>query len=187
MLKNNLMGRNFGIDLLKIFAMINVLILHINRYSGDLNLKYYSPKYKCIWLLEIMSYWSVNGFGIISGIIGYKKYKFSNLIYLWIQTCFYSSLFSLIVFLKTNSISKKNLILSLFPILIQRQWYVNAYFFMYPFLPFINYGIQYLNKKKFRNIILFLLFFCSILDIIGTIVIGKTNYNILYYYDNNIF
>ncbi len=115
------MVRNYGIDLLKIFSMINVLILHINRYSGDLNLKYYSPKYKCIWLLEIMAYWSVNGFGIISGIIGYKKYRFSNLIYLWIQTCFYSTLFSLIVYLNTKAISKKYLILSLFPILIKRH------------------------------------------------------------------
>jgi hypothetical protein len=119
----------------------------IHRYSGDLNLKYYSPKYKCIWLLEIMAYWSVNGFGIISGIIGYKKYRFSNLIYLWIQTCFYSTLFSLIVYLNIKAISKKYLILSLFPILIKRHWYVNTYFFMYPFLPFINYGIQNLNKK----------------------------------------
>ncbi len=52
---------------------------------------------------------------------------------------------------------------------------------MYPFLPFINYGIQNLNKKTFRNIILFLLFFCSIMDIIGTIVIGKSNNNFLIY------
>lgn len=50
------MERNYGIDLLKIMAMINVLILHINLYSKQLNLNYESPKYTSIWLLEIMSF-----------------------------------------------------------------------------------------------------------------------------------
>lgn len=84
------MERNYGIDLLKIMAMINVLILHINLYSKQINLNYESPKFTSIWLLEIMSFWAVDGFGIISGIIGYKKYKFSNLIFIWVEYFFYS-------------------------------------------------------------------------------------------------
>lgn len=29
--------RNYGIDLLRMFSMINIVILHINLYSGLLN------------------------------------------------------------------------------------------------------------------------------------------------------
>ena len=135
--------RNYGIDLLRIFAMINVIILHINKYSRLLMINNQDPKFKSVWLLEIMSYWGVNGFGIISGIVGYKKCKFSNLIYLWIQTFFYSTIFSLYLYIiERNNNTIRNLILSFFPLLIKRHWYVNSYFCMYQFLPFINYGIN---------------------------------------------
>ena len=37
--KNNIENkRNYGIDLLRIFSMISIVILHINLYSGLLNL-----------------------------------------------------------------------------------------------------------------------------------------------------
>ena len=65
--------RNFGIDLLRIISMINIINLHINKFSGQLSLKPKSPKYKQIWRLQSFSYWSVDGFGLISGIVGYKR------------------------------------------------------------------------------------------------------------------
>ena len=80
--------RNYGIDLLRIFSMINIIILHINIGTHLFIVKNKNPKFKSVWLSEIMSYWAVDGFGIISGIVGYKKSKFSNLFYLWIQTFF---------------------------------------------------------------------------------------------------
>ena len=173
--------RNYGIDLLRIFAMINVIILHINKYSRLLMINNQDPKFKSVWLLEIMSYWGVNGFGIISGIVGYKKCKFSNLIYLWIQTFFYSTIFSLYLYIiERNNNTIRNLILSFFPLLIKRHWYVNSYFCMYQFLPFINYGINNLNNNNFRNLIIFILLFNSIYDMIGLIILKKkTNFNFL--------
>lgn len=50
---------------------------------------------------------------------------------------------------------------------------------MYPFLPFINYGINNLNKKNFRNVILFLIFFCSIGEIISSIFNRNKNFHFL--------
>ena len=167
--------RNYGIDLLRIFSMINVIILHINSYSHLLIMNNKNPKFKSVWLSEIMSHWAVDGFGIISGIVGYKKSKFSNLFYLWIQTFFYSTVFSLYLYIKNNN-TKWNLFLSFFPLLIKRHWYVNAYFYMYQFLPFINYGINNINKNYFRNLIIFFLLINSIYDMIGYIII-KTNSN----------
>ena len=170
--------RNYGIDLLRIFSMINIIILHINLFGKQLYLNINNPKYKSIWLLETLAYWGVNGFGIISGIVGYKRYKFSNLIYIWIQYCFYSVLFSLYLY-NNNKMNLKSLILSFFPLLINRHWYVNAYFCMYLLLPFINYGIMNLDRKIYKSIVLFFFLFYSVYNIIAIILIKKTNYHFL--------
>ena len=96
--------RNYGIDLLKILAMINIINLHINLSSKYFRLKSINPKYKQIYRLEAFSYWPVDAFGLISGIIGYKKYKFSNLIFLYFQYHFYSVFLSLYSYYRTNLI-----------------------------------------------------------------------------------
>lgn len=170
--------RNVGIDLLRIISMINIINLHINLFSGQLRLHSKSIKYKEIWRLETFSYWSVDCFGLISGIVGYKRYKFSNLIYLWMLVSFYSISISLYLYFIYKQITKRILFLHFFPILIKRHWYVNAYFSMYLLLPFINYGIESLNIKTYRNLILFFFGFYSIYDVFAKLLIGKA-YNFL--------
>ena len=159
--------RNYGIDLLRIFSMINIIILHINLYSGKLILPINKPVYR----LEALSYFGVDCFGLISGIVGYKKYKFSNLINIWINTSFYSSIISLYLYY-INRMNFKNMILSFFPILIIRHWYVNAYFCLYLFIPLLNFGINNLNRKIYRNLIFFYFLFFSFYYIIGLILNG---------------
>ena len=170
--------RNYGIDLLRIFATINIIVLHINKASKELNYDYSSPRFYFIWLSETLAYWGVNGFGIISGIVGYKKYRFSNVIFIWFQTLFYSTTISLYNYIK-NIYSKKQFYLSFFPIYRKYHWYVNAYVCMYPFLPFINYGINNIKRISFRNIIIILICFFSIYDMLVKIIINKNNYNYL--------
>lgn len=162
--------RNYGIDLLRMFSMINIIILHINLYSGKLKL----PINKSVYRLEAMSYSAVDCFGLISGIVGYKKYKFSNLIYIWINTSFYSSIISLYLYY-INLMNFKNMILSFLPILINRHWYINAYFSLYLFIPLLNLGINILNRKILRNLIFFYILFFSFYYIIGLILIGSKN------------
>ena len=142
--------RNYGIDIFKILSTINVIILHINKHSDLIFLPPKSSKYRIIWNLEISAYWAVNGFGLISGFINYKKYKFSNLFYIWIEVLFYSVSISFILFMK-KEISLNQLLISFFPLLIKRHWYINAYFSMYLFLPFIIEGIKNIKKNIFRN------------------------------------
>ena len=175
--KQNEKKRNYGIDLYKILATINIIILHINKHSGLIELNSSSLKYKKIWSLEIFCYWGVDGFGLISGFIGYKKYKYSNLLYLWMEVFFYSILISFFLLL-TNEITKKEMIYSFFPILIKRHWYVNAYFCMYFFLPFINEGIKNLKKNLFRNTVIFFIIFYSFYNVIARLI-NKTDYNYL--------
>ena len=174
---NQLIKRNYGIDLLRIISMINIFNLHINLGCGIYFLKPTSQKFKVIWRLETFSYFAVNCFGLISGVVGYNKYHFSNLIYLWILVFFYSVLRSITLSFK-NKIKKINFFLSFFPILIKRQWYFNAYFSMYLFLPFLNLGINYMNIKIYKKIVLFLIGFFSFYNLIG-IIFNRKNYHFL--------
>ena len=166
--------RNYGIDILRIFSMINIINLHINGFFGLLRISFNDSKFKPIWRLEIFSYCAVDCFGIISGAMGYKKYKFSKLIYLWFIALYYSQLH----FLINEKKIIKNLILSFLPILKRFRWYMNAYFFMYLILPFLNYGIHTIDKNFHRKLIIFFFFFFSLYHIIHSIM--KTiDYNFL--------
>ena len=136
--------RNYGIDLLKIIAMINIINLHINLVCDHLKLNPLHPKYKHVYRLEAFSYWPVEAFGLISGIVNFKKYNFTNIIYLWFQYLFYSLFFSSLLYYK-SLISKKILFYSFFPVGMKNHWYVNAYFYLYFFLPFINNSINLMD------------------------------------------
>lgn len=162
-INNQLIRRNYGIDLLKIISMINIINLHINKKSGLLKVKPGNPKYKQVYRLQAFSLWPVNVFGLVSGIISFRKYKFSNLIYIWFEYFFYSIFFSIYLY-KRSLLDLRNLILSFFPIGIKRLWYFNAYFFMYLLLPFITNSINSLNKDLYTKLVFFFFFNIFILS-----------------------
>ena len=109
-------NRNYGIDLLRVFSMINIIYLHLNTKAGFIKLNSNNIKFKVIWRIETFSYFGANCFGLISGIVGFNKYKFSNLIYLWVITAFYQvSEASYLFYL--NKINLTKLFLSFFPII----------------------------------------------------------------------
>lgn len=92
--------RNYGIDLLRIVSMLMVVTLHILKrnllYNKDVEI--FSMKYNILWILEIMSYCAVNCYALISGFVGVKsKFKYSNILILWLQVVFYNR-FNFLIF-----------------------------------------------------------------------------------------
>ena len=174
-IKNLQEARKYGLDLLKIISMINIINLHINLFLpfSEINVK--SLKFEPIYRLEAFSYWPVDAFGLISGIVGYKKYKFKNMIYLWFIALFYSLFFSIILYYKSK-IEKRDLILSFFPLGLKRNWYVNGYIFMYYFLPFVTNSLSLINKKLYGKIVFHFFFIYSIYYTIIKALIKKTNF-----------
>ena len=158
--------------------MINIINLHINKKSGLLKLKPDNPRYKQVYRLQAFSLWPVNVFGLVSGIISFRKYKFSNLIYIWFEYFFYSIFFSIYLY-KRSLLDLRNLILSFFPIGIKRLWYFNAYFFMYLLLPFITNSINSLNKDLYTKLILFFFMIYSIYHIIMDYNIRNTDFDFI--------
>lgn len=171
--------RNYGLDLLRIFSMINIINLHINLRLGLYKLNPNNIKFKSLWCLETFSFFAVDSFGLISGIVNFNKYKFSNLIYLWFIYAFYCIMKRTYQLIYEKRINSNKLLLYFFPILNKFHWYVNAYFIMYLFLPFINFGIKLLNMKTFRNLVFFYILFFSIYFKNSVFFFGNSSYNFL--------
>ena len=81
--------RNPGIDLGRILAMSAVVIQHINVMSA---MKKYG-KLKELNIIYAAFNWHISCFTFISGYVGYKTAKYSNLLYLWICLCDFARLY----------------------------------------------------------------------------------------------
>ena len=158
-------NRNYGIDLLRIIAMLMVIVLHIMRRGGALHAaSMLSVKYEIGWLLEIMTFCAVNCYALISGYVNVTlKYKYSNIIKLWLQVFFLTILITIVfaIFLP-NSVGLKSWIKACFPVLTNQYWYFTAYVCLYIFMPFINSAMLQLSQKQLKMLIilLVLLFSC---------------------------
>ena len=85
---NTIKARNPGIDLGRILSMYAIVLHHVLIY-GKIFKKF--PWYQFeLNKLNTICYWHVNGFIFISGYIGYRSCKYSNLLYLWLCSFFYS-------------------------------------------------------------------------------------------------
>ena len=123
--------RNPGIDLLRILGMYAIIIHHI-LYFGKVFQKY-KKHFKELEFINILSFWHVSSFGLISGIIGYKiNNKYSNLLHLWLNSFSYSIGIYLFYKLKYPNLIKNQKIISyFFPVIFNKYWYFTSYFGMY--------------------------------------------------------
>ena len=152
--------RNPGIDLVRLIAMYGVVLDHLLYVHGGM--RKYKRYLKYLKLLHITIGWHNDGFALISGIVGYKSFKYANLLYLWLYVFFYCVGINLFfkIFKKINS----NIAIEYFPVVYKRYWYFTAYFGMYLLLPIINKGISILTKFEFTLVVI---------STIGILVIWK--------------
>ena len=145
--------RNPGIDLLRLICMFFVIMDHLFNRGKGLK-KYYYHKKK-LQIIEGSVFWHNDGFALISGIIGYKSNKYSNLFYLWFYVFFYSvSITFYIQKFKPYLINKDDLTQFYFPMIFSRYWYFTSYFGMYLLLPVINKGITILTKSELKLVVI---------------------------------
>ena len=147
--------RNSGIDLIRILAMLGIIYTHI-IYQGKGIYKY--SKYHIIKTHSFVC-WHNNAFSLISGIVGYKSTKYSNLLYLWLCVVFYSvSIHYYYLKFKSGAKVFGELYEECFPVIYNRYWYFSSYFGMFIFLPAVNKGLQYLSKPEFKLLVISIFF-----------------------------
>ena len=150
-------NKNYGIYLLKIYAVFCVLILHCLGHGGILqNAVIDSSQYKFSWLIEIIAYPAVNIFALISGYIYYKNEKvkniLSNVFKLWIVIVFYGMLITVIfhLFTETN-ITYSDYLMNLFPIANNLYWYFTAYVGLAIIMPIIVKGLEQIDERTAKK------------------------------------
>ena len=147
--------RNPGIELLRIIDMYAIIIHHILLF-GKLLSKF--KKYQVLHFINISCFFHICVFGLISGIVGNKTHKYSNLLYLWFCALFYSLGIHIIYkSLYPNLVNNYEIFKWFFPIIFKKYWYITTYFGMYLFLPLINKGLSIINKSELKIIVLSLI------------------------------
>ena len=143
--------RHYGIDALRILSMFLVVILHVLGFGGVLyNATPFSSTFVVGWVLETVAMCSVNCYGLISGYVGIKaKYRYSNLVLLWLQVWLYSVGITLIFWLiDPGSVPSSQLLRCFFPVASVDYWYISAYVGLYLFIPCLNFVVDHLNRQQ---------------------------------------
>ena len=165
--------RNYGIDLLRIVAMFMICVLHILGHGGILDsIKPGTVNYYVALFLETAMICAVNCYAMISGFVGFgRRYKVSNVIYLWLQTAFYAVfIFAVFKIVYPDAVKLKWIAKAAFPVLHNDYWYFSAYFGLFFFMPLLNFILNNLSEKKLRVSL-----FCIIVVFTGASFFNKGN------------
>ena len=164
--KKTIANRNYGVDFLRIISMFMVVLLHVLKQGGILDsLEPFSLKYEFTWFIEIASLCAVNCYALTSGYVGvYAKHKYSNLALLWLRVFYYSVIITLcFFFIFPETVGKKAVVSSLFPVMTNQYWYFSTYFFLFLLMPVLNLALTNLDKKALKYILLSVVLLGSVL------------------------
>lgn len=164
-IRNN---RNYGIDLLRIIAMLYVVILHSLGRGGVLNTSEVgSPQYMVAWFMELWAYCAVDIFALISGYVGFseveKKQKYSSYIVMWLQVVTYGIVVTEVYgMINADAVTIQDYWDMLKPVSNNLYWYFTAYTGVFIIMPFLNAAVRGCSEKQLKRllIIMFIVFSC---------------------------
>lgn len=151
--------RNVGIDGLRIIAMFMVVILHTLGNGGVLDAATpLSIQYEAAWFLEIAAYCAVNCYAIISGYVGVTaKYRYSNIVVLWLRVVFYTVLITLVFRIwMPEMVGWSEYIAAISPVFHSQYWYFTAYFGLFFLLPLVNLAVGKMTRKQYAALMVLL-------------------------------
>lgn len=167
--------RNYGIDLLRLFAMLMVVFLHILGHGGVLKAveNIGGTCYRVAWLMEIICLCAVDCFAIITGYVSSgKKYRVSRYIQTWVQVSFISFAISFFAFFKMKEIGIGTVAFSILPVLSQKYWYFTAYTGLYLLMPILNNYIDTVDEKQLRKTIIIIFVSVSVYGSVSSYMYG---------------
>ena len=156
--------RNANMDLLRIFSMFLIILLHSIDHSGVLEQAEFSSTAINLWVrfTYMLTQVCVNLYVLISGYFLVKsKFRLQKLVALWLEVAFYSFIIKFVFMLVGyRPFSVASLISCLVPVFTGRYWFITIYFGLYLIFPFLNIAIKAMNKRQHTllNIVLFALF-----------------------------
>ena len=161
--------RSYGLDLLRIFATLAVVILHLLGAGGVLgSLTPGSVRHASAWGLEVACSCAVNCYGLLSGYVGYgRSHGRKKLAVLWLQVALTSVLLTWGVgFFFQRSLTWKELLSPAMPVLTVQYWYFTAYFALYLLMPYLDRMLAGLDGRQSRELIIILALLFSVLPLL---------------------
>lgn len=171
--------REASYELLRIAAMLMIVTVHYLSKGGVLipmtsPNAFVGPNYAA-WLVEALCMGCVDLYILISGYHGCmsKGFKVSKTLRLWGVTILYSvgitvvcGLFGVLQ-IGGNAVSLSDLsayewLNVVFPVTTEEYWFITAYILASLIIPFINQGIQKLDKKAYQWILILLIIILSV-------------------------
>ena len=147
------MNRHYGIDLLKIIAMLMVVMLHVMRHGGitaALAKNSHSISYGGEQLLNTFCLCAVNCFVLATGyVMGPRCFKWGRLVKLWGQVAYYSVLMTALAacFMPEGAIVLRDWINAIMPISSNQYWFMTMYFALFCTMPVLNHILRSIDRK----------------------------------------
>lgn len=154
-MKNEMIKRNTGLDLLRIIAMFMILTIHFGGWGGAVNslardnVNYY-------WFLPVY-FIGQTGTVIFFVLSGYflHEVNWKKMNTLHNKVCFYSvGLYILLGILQNSKITFIGCIRFLFPLINNQYWFISVYFVLMMLSPLLKKGLDAISKRQFQFAIL---------------------------------
>ena len=149
-------NRSSNIELLRIIAALFVLSYHTVNATIDINALELPSRFIMTGLFFGMGRISVNIFVIISAWFLCKyNFKLERITNTWLSTIFYTVPIA-ITFVYFGKADLVYLITNMFPVFFQTLWFITTYVFLLFLTPLLNLILSKYEKRKCRNMIIFL-------------------------------
>lgn len=169
------MKRKSNFELLRIISMLFILFHHF--YYSYITLDYSQVtinQFGC-QILYSLGKIGVNLFILITGyFLINSKFKIKKVFTIYLQTIFYSWIILLVYMCIATSISIKEFVKSILPIVYNSYWFVTNYLILYCLSTFLNKFIHNINQKQYEVLLLILVI---IWCFIPTFMFGKINFS----------
>ena len=136
-----------GLDLMRLFCMLLIVILHVLGHGGVLASAATDAGYRAAWLLEAFAYVAVDCFALMRGFLGYpdkpRPLHISSFISLWLEVVFYGVLsVGLCWLFDRPDLTRISAISALLPVTSYEYWFFTAYAVMFFLSPAINHLVR---------------------------------------------
>lgn len=178
------MNRNFSLDLIRTIAVFCVISVHFFLNSGYYNELLTSDMYGCtyfrnLFMVCVPLFLLLTGY-LMNGKQATKSYflGINKVLILYLISMLCIELFNMIIGSSVFSVK------TYFSNLVNFRyysWYVEMYIGLYFLIPFINMGLNELNKKQMRFLIVVLIMFTAMPSVFNTLDNWVPIYPITYY------
>lgn len=159
--------RKSNFELLRIIAMLMIVFHHVDLVIPNWSTNINFTKIFVVFSLGSLGKAGVDLFALITGYFMYNKViKAKRFFRVWLDVDFYSWLTLITLLILGVTISFKDIVKFIFPVVFSLRWYATAYLILYLLLPFVNLIIRRINPYQFSYLLLILLLVLSIMPTI---------------------